>query len=116
MKLHSLSLVLVFVLFLSGPFTGLRVEVSPTGGTSLYPSANERLGFGVTTDLNQFDVSALKAGWYVNWGTSPNHAHSSGLDYVQIVRLCDSSQRACGSNGSIYPSGDALTRLVQANP
>jgi hypothetical protein len=55
--------------------------------TLLYPSPNERLGFGVVTDINRYDLSPLHAGWYVNWGASSELAHPAGLDYAQIIRV-----------------------------
>ncbi|MCS7222332.1 MAG: hypothetical protein RML36_06710 [Anaerolineae bacterium] len=57
---------------------------------SLYPSANERFGFGVVTDISRFDVGQLHAGWYVNWGATSQVRNPAGMEYVQIIRVCDS--------------------------
>jgi hypothetical protein len=83
--------------------------------TGLYPSPNERFGFGVTTDINDYDVGQLHAGWYVNWGASPQAPHPAGLRYVQIIRVCDDAYRNCG--GKDYrPNGTELASIVSANP
>lgn len=76
-------------------------------GTPLYPSENERLGFGVTKGIQNYDVSPLHAGWYVNWGTAPQTAHPAGLDFAQIIRT---------TNAGYTPSGDALMRVIDRSP
>jgi hypothetical protein len=76
-------------------------------GTPLYPSDNERLGFGVTRGIENYDVSPLRAGWYVNWGTAPQAAHPAMLDFAQIIRT---------SNAGYSPNGSALTSIIDRNP
>ncbi len=79
------------------------------------PSDNERFGFGVVTDITQFDVSRLHAGWYVNWGAAPSSPHPDGLEYVQILRLCDPEYKHC-SAPYYTPNGSKLAAIVRANP
>ncbi|HIQ05612.1 MAG TPA: hypothetical protein EYH31_07940, partial [Anaerolineae bacterium] len=96
-------------------FTHVGMEASsPLDlSTPLFPSPNERFGFGVTGDINQFDVSQLNAGWYVNWGTVPQSAHPAGLEFVQIIRLCDSAYRYCNHGWS--PRGSQLETIIRNN-
>lgn len=75
-------------------------------GPTLFPSGNERLGFGVTTDVAHFDLTPLHAGWYVNWGAAERLAHPAGLDFAQIVRV----------GARISPDLDTLGRIARANP
>lgn len=86
-------------------------------GTTLYPSPNERLGFGVTTDIALYDVGQLHAGWYVNWGATSQTRNPAGLEYVQIIRVCDPQYRPniC-STPTYFPSGQALVDIVTNNP
>ena len=62
----------------------LAVPGLVAAGTPVYPSDNERLGFGVTQGIENYDVSPLHAGWYVNWGTAPTAAHPAGLELSLI--------------------------------
>ena len=82
--------------------------------TTLYPSPNERFGFGVVTDIGNFDVGRLHAGWYVNWGATSQIRNPAGLEYVQIIRLCDSQYRPCST--PYTPYGEALVQAVRNNP
>lgn len=60
----------------------------PPGATSLYPSPNERLGFGVTTgDVTRYNVLPLRAGWYLNWSAPLNPPHPGGMSFAYTIRL-----------------------------
>jgi len=76
-------------------------------GTPLYPSDNERLGFGVTKGIENYDVSSLHAGWYVNWGTAPAAAHPAGMEFAQIIRV---------SNTGYSPNGSTLMSIIDRSP
>ena len=94
-----------------------QVRAAGGGTSSLYCSANERLGFGVTTDVNDYDVGQLHAGWYVNWGPAPQAPHPAGLDYAQMLYICDGAYRDCGGAAYAYwPTGPQLAAIVAANP
>jgi len=76
----------------------------------LFPSDNERFGFGVTGqkgDIRQYDVSRLSAGWYVNWGTLSNLYHPDSLEFVQIIRT---------SNAGFSPGKEALATILARYP
>ncbi|MGC8826007.1 MAG: CARDB domain-containing protein [Anaerolineae bacterium] len=76
------------------------------GPTTLYPSANERLGVGVLGDIRNYDLSPLHAGWYVNWGTSANLINPEGMDFAQIIRV----------GASIHPSLAQIREIAGRNP
>ncbi len=76
------------------------------GPTTLYPSANERLGVGVVGDIRNYDLSLLHAGWYVNWGTSANLINPEGMDFAQIIRV----------GASIQPGLAQLREIAARNP
>ena len=95
--------------------TGARPPWLPPGERStaqssseLFASPNERFGFGVTSDINDFDVGLLQAGWYVNWDTASEAPHPAGLEYAQIIRL--------RYDGTSTPSQTDLTLILQNNP
>jgi len=95
-----------------------QAQAGGGGTSSLYPSANERLGFGVAfseTNIHDFDVERLHAGWWVNWGIAPEDPHPAGLDFVQILRVCDDDYRDCGGH-AYRPYGQELAAIVAANP
>ncbi len=80
----------------------------------LYPCDSERLGFGALTEVRgspdsilSYNVAALKAGWYVNWGTTPAAPHPASMDFAQILRT---------SNLGYYPTGQNLAGVIQGNP
>lgn len=101
------------ILFLLGIIWIAPVK-SGDSDAGLYPSANERFGFGVVTDIARYDVGQLHAGWYVNWGATSEIKNPAGLEYVQIIRLCDSQYRSC--NTPYSPYGDALVQTIRNNP
>ncbi len=76
--------------------------------SELFPSPNERFGFGVTTDIKDYDVGLLHAGWYVNWGAASEVLHPASLEYVQIIRI--------GRDGTYWPSQATLLPILQDNP
>ncbi len=110
-RLTHLSLWLLGALIGASPV----VQAAPDAPEpSLFPSANERFGFGVVSDISRFDVGQLHAGWYVNWGATSQVKNPAGLEYVQIIRVCDSQYRSCSTPYSPY--GEALANAVRNNP
>ena len=83
--------------------SSVRAADPPAG---LYPSPNERIGFGVISDINHFDLAPLHAGWYVNWGTATNLTNPAGLDFAQIIRVGD----------EIRPGLNTIKQIARDNP
>ncbi|MDH7487820.1 MAG: CARDB domain-containing protein [Anaerolineae bacterium] len=82
---------------------------------SLYCSQNERLGFDVDESIVPYDVGQLHAGWYVHYPWITGEApHTAGLDYAQIISVCDDAYRQCAYPYS--PQGATLAGMVAANP
>ena len=83
--------------------------------SSLYCSPNERLGFDLHEHLDPYDVGRLHAGWYVSYPNPDGPAsHVAGLDYTQVMSVCDEAYRSCGDPYS--PHGAQLAAMVAANP
>jgi hypothetical protein len=99
-----LSSALLLAALLAGSWRAPADAQGP--GAGLYLSANERFGFGVTTDVAHFELTPLHAGWYVNWGAAEKLAHPAGLEFAQIVRV----------GAGIRPDFDTLRRVALANP
>jgi hypothetical protein len=60
----------------------------------LFPSEHERFGVGVNLaygDIDSYDVDALHAGWYLDWGNRQFPPHPAGMDYVHMVRVGDAT-------------------------
>ena len=99
-KWAAAGILLVLAVLVGG--AGARAD----GPTTLYPSANERLGVGVVGDIRNYDLSPLHAGWYVNWGTSANLINPEGMDFAQIIRV----------GASIQPSLAQIREIAAHNP
>jgi len=85
------------------------------GTPSLYCSQNERLGFDVDESIIPYDVGQLHAGWYVQYPPIAGEApHTAGLDYAQVISVCDDAYRQCAHPYS--PRGATLAGMVAANP
>ena len=106
--LASLLLVTSADSLASTPYLSPRERFSGESPSRLFPSPNERFGFGVTTDIKEYDVGLLHAGWYVNWGTASEVPHPASLEYAQIIRV--------HSDGTYSPSQAALVLILQSNP
>ena len=95
---------LCIALVIVSSITTVAIGTAP----ELFPSPNERFGFGVTTDIKDYDVGLLHGGWYVNWGTASEALHPAGLEYVQIIRI--------RRDGTYWPSQATLAPILQNNP
>ncbi len=76
-------------------------------GTQLYPCDNERLGFGVVSGIEHYDVVPLRAGWYVDWGAKLQALHPGAMDFAQVVRVT--------YQGYYVPGGQELGAIVDRN-
>jgi len=115
------KLMAIIVLLVS---LGLALGLSWSGGTSaedaaeagLYlecPEENWRFGVCVVAangPVSQYDVSVLRAGWYLDFTWRLNPDRPWGMEYVQMLRV----------GGVTFPSGagwwNALENAVLANP
>jgi hypothetical protein len=73
-------------------------------------SPSERFGTGANLQegaIEDYDVSQLRAGWYLDWGTRLDPPHPAGMEYVQMVRI---------SEGTYPPGLAALGDIVDNNP
>ena len=109
-KFKSMLMILIVVLpTLLGP-TALHAEpAGPDDTNCLYPSPADRFGVTALPDLliDSFDIAPLSAGRYLNWRATENPLQPAGLHYYQMIRV---------SENGYYPRGEALRRIVQANP
>jgi hypothetical protein len=134
------STLLVITCYAQGPTPGGEQLLFPP-----YTSPNERLGFGLAggvSNLADYDVAQLNAGWYTNWGTALNPPHPAELVYVQVVRLkgpprtclrpCSSYRPTCEGfidytnciygrppdpdAVSVSPSRSTIQQIARANP
>jgi len=71
-----------------------------------------RFGIGVSGDIEQYDVTPLRIGWYVDWGATQNPARPGGMEYWPVVRL----EQTGPDEYSYRPSGAALEAVVASNP
>jgi hypothetical protein len=74
-----------------------------------YPLENERFGVGLAGPADEilaYDLEALGADWYVNWGAALDPPHPNGAPFVQTIRL----------NEGTYAPSEGIVELVQANP
>jgi hypothetical protein len=71
------------------PDTTVRTIASGQHFLPPYPNPRDRFGFDSTKDdpLTDYDVAALNAGWYSDWGASLDPAHPDHLTYAQLIRF-----------------------------
>ncbi|HEC35605.1 MAG TPA: hypothetical protein ENI39_03625, partial [Anaerolineae bacterium] len=77
---------------------------------SPYPDESERFGVGLAGSVEtilQYDLEALGAGWYLNWGAALDPPHPNGAAFAQTIRL---------SQGVPTLSQEQVRVLVRANP
>jgi len=112
---------LMLVAPLLGPASSAQAAEDAREWPRLCPTSN-RFGIALpgTSDITNYDIGQLHAGWYHNFGMLPIPARPAGLGYVQTIRLsddyhlpqCEPLRRACCS----CPTWDQLSAVVQANP
>lgn len=76
-------------------------------GTQVYPCDNERLGYGVVSGIEHYDVVPLRAGWYVDWGAKLHALHPGAMDFAQVVRVT--------RQGYYVTDGQELAAIVAQN-
>jgi hypothetical protein len=83
-----------------------------------YPNPRDRFGFDSETSdpLTNYDVAALNAGWYSNWGASLNPAHPDRLTYVQLIRFKAGADKYDPAQVTVSPSKDTIARIAAAHP
>lgn len=58
------------------------------------------------------NVSPLRIGWYLNYRSTANTDHPSGVEFVPVIRLSQTSE----TDFSYTPNGTALTNAILAHP
>ena len=102
-KVAGLCIALLTVVFLA-----LAIRTS-SGAVGVYLSSSQRFGVGVNLQegpIEDYDVSQLHAGWYVDWGARLDPPHPVGMEYVQMIRV---------SGGTYYPGLATLGAIVDDN-
>jgi hypothetical protein len=61
----------------------------------------------MTRSITQYDITPLRLGWYLDWGTHPAPPHPGGAEYAQMIRL---------KNGTLNPDVETIAVIAQANP
>ncbi len=89
-----------------------RTVAEGSSGCPLFPSPNERFGFGALGGITHYDAAQLHAGWYVNWGTTSNLSHHGGLEFVHIIRVGAHNQPNPLSIASVVESNPGATWLI----
>jgi hypothetical protein len=86
------------------------VEIASSHETDVLLAMTEAERFGVgwaTGGIEEYDLEALGAAWYLNWGVHEDPAAPNGALFMQTVRL---------KNGEPRVSDARLRELVRANP
>jgi len=93
---------------------GLASLLLATSGDLLasapYLSPRERFGVGVDLTegpIEDYDVSQLGAGWYLDWSTRLDPSHPASMEYAQMIRV---------SGGAYSPGLATIGTIVDNNP
>lgn len=73
---------------------------------------HERFGLTVGGNINNFDVTPLQAGAYLNWAAYLEPSHPNGMDYYPMIYVNDQAFEPYG----YWPNGKQLEWRVRANP
>lgn len=81
--------------------------------------ARRRFGFGTSKNpVEEYDVSLLHAGWYVNFGFRADPPSLEGLEYAPTIRLCDPATNSpyyyCEND--YVPGREAIETYAAAHP
>ena len=83
-----------------------------------YPNPRDRFGFDSekSDPLTNYDVAALNAGWYSDWGTSLAPAHPDHLTYVQLLRFKAGLDRYDPAQVTVSPGKNTIAQIAAAHP
>ena len=98
------------------PVPALPTTTNALSNTSL-TSPICRFGVNVVGDVNDFDTTALRLGWYLDYSARPNPSLPNGAIYTPMIRLRQiwaAGQRT--DNYTYSPSGTALQNAIAGNP
>ena len=104
LRVAGLCIALATVAFLALPIG------TSSDAAGVYLSAGERFGVGVNLQegpIEDYDVSQLHAGCYLDWGTRLDPPRPSGMEYLQMIRV---------SGGTYSPGLATLGGIVDNNP
>jgi hypothetical protein len=83
----QIGLIVVLIVGVLGSAGAAVADSPPVGATALFPSPNERFGFGVLYGISNYNVLPLNAGWYQNWGHAANAPHPGSMLAAHVVRV-----------------------------
>jgi hypothetical protein len=121
----GISIALALGIFISEaePDASVRAAIVRTiasGQHFLPPYQNPRDRFGFDSEgndpLTNYDVAALNAGWYSDWGASLDPAHPDGLTYVQLIRFKAGPDRYDPAQVTISPGKSTIAQIAAAHP
>ncbi len=85
--------------------------------TSSSTSALCRFGVNVTADINNFDTTSLRMGWYLDYAARANPSLPNGVEYMPMIRLNQIWVGGQRTDDYTYsPSGTALQNAIAGNP
>ena len=102
----------------AGPPAPVRTLNSGQHFLPPFPNPCERFGFDSLRNnpLTNFDVAALNAGWYSDWGTQLDPAHPDDLTFGQLIRFKAGSDPHDPAQVSVSPSKATIAQMVAAHP
>lgn len=72
---------------------------------------------GPTSDITNYDIASLRAGWYIDYLAPTNPARPGGINYTHMIRLIEQHDSATGTYTYTYsPRGSGLNNIIDKNP
>ncbi|MBV7329713.1 hypothetical protein KFU94_15995 [Chloroflexi bacterium TSY] len=71
------------------------------------------VNFAPTEPITNYNIAALRAGWYINYVTSQSPLRPNGIEFAQMIHL---SQINTGPGYRYAPGKSTLIEILQANP
>ncbi len=114
---RTLAVVAVLTIGWVRPLHGaVRSESQPLPGIC---SDADRFGFGrdkLGNPIDTYDIGALHAGWYTDFGVEAAPVLLAGLRYVQVIRVSDDGPFPPFSACSRCPTWDEIHLIASQNP
>jgi hypothetical protein len=102
----------------AGPPAPVRTLNSGQHFLPPFPNPCERFGFDslYNNPPTNFDVAALNAGWYSDWGAQLDPAHPDDLTFAQLIRFKAGSDPHDPAQVKVTPSKATIAQMVAAHP
>lgn len=118
-KLVRMScLALLFAFLCNAPYWVMSAKAESNSSSVLAETTEPLCRFGVNAahggndSITDYDIAALRVGWYINYQATATSARPGGIEYAPMIRLSQTGSVSYTFSPSVY----AITQTLAANP